>query len=283
VVCYTNHALDQFLEDLLKIGIPDASIARLGARGNTQVAHLGVGGPQNGRFTRSKAEWAIIDELKNASAFHCRALEKAMGRFSASKIDFKDILVYIEFEDSDYFDAFFVPEDDGSGMTRVGKDGKAVDSEELIYRWSRGFDAGQFENEPNVRNAPTIWNMPKDARNRTMEQWKSQIRKDILDEISTVGGNYNQCQDQIARKFGEAMVATLRGKRIIGCTTTGAAKFTQEIRGAHPDILLVEEAGEILESHVLTAMGHTTSQMILIGDHKYVHDPKTVSGASRRD
>ncbi|KAG1721719.1 AAA domain-containing protein [Suillus paluster] len=64
------------------------------------------------------------------------------------------------------------------------------------------------------------------------------------------------------------MVATLMGKRIIGCTTTGAAKFAQDIRGAKPDVLLVEEAGEILESHVLTAMGESTSQMILIGDHK---------------
>jgi hypothetical protein len=58
----------------------------------------------------------------------------------------------------------------------------------------------------------------------------------------------------------------LTGKRIIGCTTTGAAKFAQDIR---PDALLMEEAGEILESHVLTAMGENTSQMILIGDHKY--------------
>jgi hypothetical protein len=59
------------------------------------------------------------------------------------------------------------------------------------------------------------------------------------------------------------------GKRIIGCTTTGAAMFAQDIRAANPDVLLVEEAGEILESHVLTAMGQNTSQMILIGDHKY--------------
>ncbi|KAF9517370.1 hypothetical protein BS47DRAFT_1371407 [Hydnum rufescens UP504] len=209
---YTN-------QKIVVIGIPDASIARLGGRANTQ----------NGRFTRSKAEWAIIDELKNASAFIVIALEKAMERFSASKIDFKDILVHIEFEDSDYFDAFF------------------------------RFDAGQFKNEPNVRTAAKIWNMPRMPATTRWSNWKSQIRKDILDEISTI---------KSPAKFGEAMVATLREKRIIGCTTTGAAKFTREIRAAHPDILLVEEAGEILESHVLTAMGKTTSQMILIGDHK---------------
>ena len=48
------------------------------------------------------------------------------------------------------------------------------------------------------------------------------------------------------------------------------AKLTEEIRRARPDVLLVEEAGEILESHVLTSLGESVSQMILIGDHKYV-------------
>ena len=63
-------------------------------------------------------------------------------------------------------------------------------------------------------------------------------------------------------------MATLARKRIIGCMTTGAAKFVQGIHTAKPDVLLIEEAGEILESHVLTAMSENTSQVILIGEHK---------------
>ncbi|KAG1804050.1 P-loop containing nucleoside triphosphate hydrolase protein [Suillus subaureus] len=268
VVCYTNHALDQFLEDLMKIGIPDINMVRLGSRANAQVAHLGIAGQKKERFIRSKADWTIIDNLKSSSTFHCSALETAMSRFIASKISFMDILTYIEFQEPAYFDAFHVSEFDDSGMTRVGKDGKPVDAEELIFRWARGFDAGQFKAEPNVREAQDIWQMPSDARQNVMERWKSEIRKLILEEICTLGTNYNECQDQLTRKFGEARVATLTGKRVIGCTTTGAAMFAPEIRAANPDVLLVEEAGEILESHVLTAMGQNTSQMILIGDHK---------------
>ncbi|KAG1725642.1 uncharacterized protein EDB91DRAFT_86848 [Suillus paluster] len=190
-----------------------------------------------------------------------------MDRFIASKIDFKDVLMYIEFEEPNFFNAFRVPEDN-SGMTRVSKKGKPVDAEELIFQWSRGFGAGQFKDEPNVRQAADIWGMPLDARRKMLEQWKSEICKTILEEICTLGKNYNECRDQLTREFREGMVTTLMGKRIIGCTTTGAAKFAQDIRGAKPDVLLIEEAGEILESHVLTAMGESTSQMILIGDHK---------------
>jgi hypothetical protein len=71
VVCYTNHALDQFLEDLLKIGIPSTSMVRLGCRSNAQVANLGMGSQQKEArgIVRSKADWTIIDQLKSASAF----------------------------------------------------------------------------------------------------------------------------------------------------------------------------------------------------------------------
>ncbi|KAG1721720.1 uncharacterized protein EDB91DRAFT_1175832 [Suillus paluster] len=88
----------------MKIGIPDTHIARLGGRANAQVAHLGVSGKKE-RVTRSKADWTIIDNLKNSSGLHCDSLEDAMDRFIASKIDFKDVLMYIEFEEPNFFDA----------------------------------------------------------------------------------------------------------------------------------------------------------------------------------
>ncbi|KAF8958975.1 P-loop containing nucleoside triphosphate hydrolase protein [Flammula alnicola] len=46
------------------------------------------------------------------------------------------------------------------------------------------------------------------------------------------------------------------------------SKYTRNIHEAAPDVVLVEEAGEILESHVITALGHAAKQLILIGDHK---------------
>ena len=42
------------------------------------------------------------------------------------------------------------------------------------------------------------------------------------------------------------------------------------IRAARPSVVLVEEAGEILESHVLTALSDGVGHLILIGDHKCV-------------
>ena len=41
-ICYTNHALDQFPEDLMDIGIPSTSMVRLGAKFTARTKSLGL-------------------------------------------------------------------------------------------------------------------------------------------------------------------------------------------------------------------------------------------------
>lgn len=60
--------------------------------------------------------------------------------------------------------------------------------------------------------------------------------------------------------------------RIIGATTAGAAKYQELLAEKAAAVVLVEEAGEVLESHILTAMcgsdHEATKHLVLIGDHK---------------
>ena len=60
----------------------------------------------------------------------------------------------------------------------------------------------------------------------------------------------------------------LQSARIIACTTSGAAKYFDKISRLNIPVMMVEEAGEILEAHVLTALSPTCQHLILIGDHK---------------
>jgi hypothetical protein len=117
----------------MNTGIPDINMVRLDSRANAQVAHLGIAGQKKECFTQSKADWTMINNLKSSSMYYCQALETAMGRFIDSKIGFMDILTYIEFREPTSFNAFHVLECDNWGMTRVGKDGKPVNTEELIF------------------------------------------------------------------------------------------------------------------------------------------------------
>lgn len=218
---------------------------------------------------RGKADWKIIDDCKTEAEIYANSLKEAFQQYQAYSVHNDDIMAHIEFEDDKYFDAFSVPKGE-DGMTGVGKGGREVDKYYLLDQWSQDKDAGIFKRHPHVLGAEPIWRMSPTARQARLDMWKTDILKYQVQSICEAAGSYDRCQTELQRKFEERNVAILRSKRIIGCTTTGAAKYKDSIQAASPDVLLVEEAGEILESHVITALGADAKQMILIGDHKYV-------------
>ncbi len=66
----------------------------------------------------------------------------------------------------------------------------------------------------------------------------------------------------------EKKLAVLREKKIVGMTITGAAINSSLIQKLGPKIVLVEEAAEILEPCLISAISRSTEHLILIGDHK---------------
>ena len=51
-------------------------------------------------------------------------------------------------------------------------------------------------------------------------------------------------------------------------TTTGAAKYSTVLEQNNFQKVIIEEAAEVLESHILSLLTKNTEQLILIGDHK---------------
>uniref|UniRef100_D8QIN5 AAA+ ATPase domain-containing protein n=1 Tax=Schizophyllum commune (strain H4-8 / FGSC 9210) TaxID=578458 RepID=D8QIN5_SCHCM len=242
VCCYTNHALDQFLEDLIDVGIPRTSIVR---------------------------------EFRQLSEQLVKGLELSFKSYLGANVSLDTLMQYLEFEDPEYFEAFQVPADE-DGLERVGRDGRAIGATYLLDQWTRQQNGGIFAGDPVVTAAPQIWKMSRDARSNKVAEWFRAIYRERAEKVYNSGHSFNQYQDLISQKYVQADVVTLKGKRVIACTTTGAAKYGDSIRGAAPGVLLIEEAGEILESHVLTAMNEDTAQIIAIGDHQQLR-PKVSS------
>lgn len=245
MVCYTNHALDQFLEDLLKIGIPLQSMVRLGGKFNPQTEPMNLHN-QTGGYNRTKADWKVIDDCKSEAEIRAESLKSAFQEYKTLSVGDADIMAHIEFEDFEYFNAFSVPTA-GDGMIQVKRGGRAIDRCYLLNQWSNGKNAGVFNQHPHVVNMANIWQMTPAARKSRVEMWKVDILKYQVEAVSESAKLYDKCQLELQRKFEEKTVGILRSKRIIGCTTTGAAKYKDNIQGASPDVLLVEEAGEICE------------------------------------
>ncbi|KAK7054630.1 hypothetical protein VNI00_003093 [Paramarasmius palmivorus] len=265
VVCYTNHALDQFLEDLLDIGIPATSLIRLGAKSSTRTSSL-MRNNQRISYKRDPSSRALIDMQKSEAEKLIGPLTKSFAKLKDEGHSPQEILEYIEFEDWDYFEAFCVPPSN-DGMTIAGPDGKPIQDTYLLEQWRNGRDAGIFKGDDFFRDSP-IWSMPVDQRKARLARWIQEMTRETVVQFHSKAAQYNSCQKHLARYFSEKDNTLVSSKRIIGCTTTAAAKYSEQIRQASPEVLLVEEAGEILESHILTATNPNTKQLILIGDHQ---------------
>ena len=66
----------------------------------------------------------------------------------------------------------------------------------------------------------------------------------------------------------ETKVHIVSGATLIGRTTTSAAKHRGLLENVRPDVVIVEEAGEILECHILTNLYNSVKRLIMIGDHQ---------------
>lgn len=269
VVCYTHHALDQFLEELLDLGISKEDIVRLGSpkKATNRTRPLSLT-EQRTNIKLTKDQWGMLNSAKQKVTLEGLALQRAFKALREANPGRSAILEYLEFQSDSlpFFDAFQVPEQEDN-MVVVGKKGKRVDSYYLLDRWCRGEDAGVF-NATSGKAYKEIWQMQPEARNRALDGWITEILKEDVVRVCETGATYNSSLEKVNAIHMEKDLQLIRGKRVIGCTTTAAAKYVQILQSIAPGVLLVEEAGEILESHILTALGPETKQLILIGDHK---------------
>ena len=173
VICYTNHALDQFLEDLLDIGIPPSAMIRLGAKSTTRTQCLnlleqskGYTRPQGGGkgYKRSQASWEVIDNLKTEAQELENNLDTLLTSYMKFFVARSEIFEYLEFseEDGHYYDALSPPSERGDGMTRVVKRGKAAGPYYFYEQWSKGWNAGIFQKEIRQEHQ-AVWGMNKAA------------------------------------------------------------------------------------------------------------------------
>jgi hypothetical protein len=211
--------------------------------------------------------WNMIEDLRNLAEGYHDSLVSKIAEYRSFQVSKDALLDYLEFSDeSEFFDAFTVPEQ-SDGMSIVGSKGKAIDRHYLLDQWTAGRDPGVFK-DAALQEYPHVWKIDLATRTSFSSRWIMDLLQENVLEISTLFEKYNNCQERLGQLNQERITHLIREKRVIGCTTTAAAMKTDSLRNAAPGVVLVEEAGEILESHILTAMTANTKQLVLIGDHK---------------
>lgn len=271
VLCFTNHALDQFLEDILDIGVAEDMMLRMGSKSTARTKGLRLFEQTSGHY-RSKE----IRDLLAVQSLDCEGLAREVVTSAANlqslKISKARLLDYLQYSDdeSDFFYALSVPEneeeDEEADMAWVDQKGKVIKEDYLLNRWLSGLDAGVFKDIIEKQHA-NIWRMDRNARTAYYRKWTQDFYREQAVILRNLVQEYTEKFDELRMLRDANKADIIRSKRIIGCTTTAAAKYTKELMNARAGIVIVEEAGEILEPHILTALSPNTQHVVMIGDH----------------
>ena len=251
----------------MDIGVSDEMMLRLGAKSTPRTKSLGLY-EKSGTYRRSPQSWNLLNKYSNKADDLSAQIQKKASAFRHLGFSKEGLLEHLQFSDSDseFFYALSTPKSD-DGMIRVGKRGKAIGSSYLIDRWLQSLDAGIFQRTVG-KEYKKIWSMDNATRSACFQRWTHDFFLEQAVMLQDVIHDYAECYEQLSTARDQKYAETIQGARIIGCTTTAAAKYTKELLNARPGIILVEEAGEILESHVLTALSPNTKHLVLIGDHQ---------------
>ncbi|CAG8705615.1 26063_t:CDS:10, partial [Gigaspora rosea] len=119
----------------------------------------------------------------------------------------------------------------------------------------------------DLKDDPNVWQMSEDERIKLHDFWKESVQSDYIVKLVEIKEKYEKKKKDIDKIYDESRRQVLSDCDVIGMTTNGVAKFQTLISSIGPRIIICEEAGEVLEAHILSALTSKTQQMILIGDH----------------
>lgn len=112
-----------------------------------------------------------------------------------------------------------------------------------------------------------LWKCSKDERTRLLAYWTDEIVTTEVPRLARLRAKLVESKTRITALQDQTKLAILKKAKVIGCTTNGAANILPLLSSAMPRVLIVEEAGECLESHVLVNLVASIEHLILIGDH----------------
>ncbi len=258
-VCYTNHALDQFLEALLDRGVQ--GIVRLGRRTkNERIQRLELHTLAEGHThnAEQKRQWYLIKtELSDLE----RQFEERVAFLKMDRLHWRRLSCFLQDADPQALKQLTFPACT-DGFDLVGENGKKVGPDYLWHRWSKGKDSTP------LNFSAGLWALSKDERMELMADWLHAIKRSVAKRCSAIMLRHqalSKMKSEIRREGDRQILASAR---VIGCTTHGATTRRQLLRAAGATVLMVEEAAEILEAHVITSISDEIEHIIMIGDHQ---------------
>ncbi|KAJ5709968.1 hypothetical protein N7493_009560 [Penicillium malachiteum] len=272
-VCYTNHALDQLLGDILENKIT-TQIIRIGSQSKSERLE-----PFNLRTVAREVERTRL-EKKGQWELHAKFDSHDEGfqnlHLNSSGSD-ASLTYYLRDFHPQFYRQFFGK--DKQGFQRTAKKNPG----QTIRAW---LDSGKISENP-PRSLTLLYRVQIDMmtaqERKTLHDFWIKDQRERMDHRAQLAlASHSQTKDSWDRIKDELDLRCLRDADVIGITTTGLARNLNMLRRLKSKVLICEEAGEVMEAHMLTSLLPSVEHLILIGDHQQLR-PQTQNHALSRE
>ncbi|WEW54842.1 hypothetical protein PRK78_000268 [Emydomyces testavorans] len=257
-VCYTNHALDQLLEDLLEKQIT-SQIIRIGSRSKSESLQ-----PLN---LRTVAKQVDKTRLERREQFELHEnLEESEKKFHSLRLEAegsdRSLEYYLKAHDLHHYRQFFGKDEDGF-IRNTGRK-----PQKIIKQWLNSGLAGNGQTR-SLKELSHIHVDQMAAKERKLlyKHWVKENRENLHSQARSAFISHQKAKTSFDKVRDEIDLRCLRSADVIGVTTSGLARSLNMLRRLQSKVILCEEAGEVLEAHLLTSLLPSVEHLILIGDH----------------
>ncbi|OGM45678.1 hypothetical protein ABOM_005445 [Aspergillus bombycis] len=255
-VCYTNHALDQFLQGLLDSGI--SKIVRIGSRSaSPALESLSL---EN--YKKQKKIPRIPGQGRSINVLQKRLDDLAFGVGEiCEKLENGTFGIV-----SAYLRRRFPKHD------RQITEGVMIGDKRPLDTWAQGNGPGDLNGNDDKRQIEQMlsvdpWTLTNEERTRLLKHWHESAVNDLTFELDSLTRQHAEEKRRYTALFNKEDAQIFNQVEVVGVTTTGLANNADLLRSLPAKVLICEEAGEVLESHILTSFLPSIQHAILIGDH----------------
>ncbi|CAI7659292.1 unnamed protein product [Penicillium palitans] len=258
-VCYTNHALDQLLEDLLENKIT-SQIIRIGSQSKSERLQ-----PLNLRTLVREIEKTRLEKREQYDLHN--SFDRLEEEFQSLRLyslgSDSSLKYYLHRSDPRHYSQLFGKDEDGFQRQK----GKGKDH--TLKSWLHGGNPSTTQPRSTKQlERVHVDMMTAEERKILYRHWIEQQKKSLHSRAQSALTSHVEAKGSWDRIRDEMDLRCLREADVIGLTTTGLARNLKMLRRLRSKVLMCEEAGEVLEAHLLTSLLPSLEQVILIGDHE---------------
>ena len=155
----------------------------------------------------------------------------------------------------------------GVHRDKYGWQVQQLSEQQRKQRISKGMKSKPLSRE-KAQQIADVGQLEEKKRWSLYRYWVNRYLHECKQAVANHAEIYTQACEEYHEAQSELESSVLHTAAVVGMTTTGAAKYHSILHKIKPKIMIIEEAAEVLESHIVTTLTTSTQQVILIGDHK---------------